>query len=732
MCSNRRTLAASLLLALAACGGKHNTNDGFDGGSSSYALTLVGSANYVLHPTDKRTLQVLLSQDQVGPVANASIHFEFQDGETAGAKLDVQDVETDANGAATVHFTAGTAAGRPTFKVVASAPNYGPDPVAFSFNVIPIRTLLQIIGTPTTHVSADGSSGTTLIGANSSVALKVRELDLDTGAPIAKDNITFTLPPAAGNVTGAPYWSAGGLSTLVQTSAGGEAQVFLLTKSDTAHSPWLVTASGGGSGSGVSFSVTVQAGSGSSCTMNSQCGPGQVCAGTPPTCQPGGTGTGCDNGSDNPCPFGYLCIGGVCTPPQGNQCDPSAPNCTSGYCCSTSSLTCIPDCPSACKAGEHCVAGTTCGTGTCVGDTSVPDVTGVWLTKHTYSIKDALPTVLQDIFYAIRVIDQALLGKLTITGIPWIDRIINAIVSKLLQQYLPDWLQQVIHISDDIVTVLSDLRSEGSMRLVKNPDLTHVKGTEVWTSLVFYWLPLCNGNIGGDPCAPPDCARIDLATTDSENPGEVGQCKGQSLPSITVQVKPFTGTVVGKGTGGGAPYQLNVDERTVDVKMGKVLLVLIDTLISFVTPYHCIQEITDCTPGPGNCPLIDCYGLGQDVENATGGLVPGGTIEAICDGVVTAAGKAVTDLLASAWPLTADILDFTGHAGVSGAADPSNCDGGGGASCAARLGNDNYDKDLGAACFQAPKETRDGYWTGDFFFKVLHKLPGAWEATRPQ
>ena len=120
------------------------------------------------------------------------------------------------------------------------------------------------------------------------------------------------------------------------------------------------------------------------------------------------------------------------------------------------------------------------------------------------------------------------------------------------------------------------------------------------------------------------------------------------------------------------------------------------------------------------------------MENATGGLVPGGTIEAICDGVVTAAGKAVTDLLASAWPLTADILDFTGHAGVSGAADPSNCDGGGGASCAAKLGNDNYDKDLGAACFQAPKETRDGYWTGDFFFKVLHKLPGAWEATRPQ
>ena len=182
--------------------------------------------------------------------------------------------------------------------------------------------------------------------------------------------------------------------------------------------------------------------------MNSQCGPGQVCAGNPPTCQPGGTGTGCDNGSDNPCPFGYLCIGGVCTPPAGGTCDPAAPNCGNGQCCDPNSLKCVNDCATTCPAGSHCQPTSVCGQGQCVAENTVPDVTGVWLTKHTYSIKDALPTVLQDIFYAIRVIDQALLGKLTITGIPWIDKIINAIVSKLLQQYLPDWLQQVIHISD--------------------------------------------------------------------------------------------------------------------------------------------------------------------------------------------------------------------------------------------------------------------------------------------
>src|SRR4051812_3056759 len=160
MCSTRRTLAAALCLALAACGGKHG-NENTDGGSSSYALTLVGNANLVLHPNDKRTLQVLLAQDQVGPVANGSIHFEFQDGDPAGAIIDSGDVTTDANGIATLHFTAGkSASGRPTYKLVATAPSFGPDPVAFSFNIIPVRRLLQIVGSPSTHVAADGASAT--------------------------------------------------------------------------------------------------------------------------------------------------------------------------------------------------------------------------------------------------------------------------------------------------------------------------------------------------------------------------------------------------------------------------------------------------------------------------------------------------------------------------------------------------------------------------------------------
>src|SRR5229473_3289621 len=71
----------------------HAANDAFDGGTSSFALSLVGGANLVVHPGEKRTLQVLLTQDQVGPVGNGKIHFEFQDGDPVGAKIDANDVQ---------------------------------------------------------------------------------------------------------------------------------------------------------------------------------------------------------------------------------------------------------------------------------------------------------------------------------------------------------------------------------------------------------------------------------------------------------------------------------------------------------------------------------------------------------------------------------------------------------------------------------------------------------------
>ena len=717
MLASKRSLAATLCLSLAACGGKHGETSP-DGGSGSYALTLIGSANLQLHPGEKRSLQVVLAQDQVGPVANAAVHFEFQDGDPAGASLEGgYDLTTDANGIATAHFAAGSLANsRPTFKLVASAPSYNAAPVAFSLNVIPVRRLLQIIGAPGTKVT-DGQDATVSMYIASSSALKVRELDQDTGAPIAGDTLNFTLPPIAHTA-----WSGSTTrTTTAVTATGGEAQVFLVSTA-LAEPAFLVVGQSAEGGAAVNFNVTVQAYSTAACGPSQQCKAGQVCVDG--HCTDGGGGTSCGSGTDNPCPFGYKCIGGTCQPPPPAGCDPSAPgSCGSAQCCDGASNQCKDICPP-CAATQHCVAGATCGTGSCQDNPPpTPDVSGVWTTRHIFSIRDALPGAVRTIFDALRYLDQALLGKLAITGIGWIDALINKILGPILSNYIPAWVQTLIHLGDDLGVILSNLRSEGSMRITNGADIAHIKGTEVWTSLVFYWLPLCGDNIGGDVDVPPACARIDLATTDSSNPSDNGQCKGQSLPSITVQALPFTGTV----TGAASPYVLNIDQRRVSLKMGKVLLVLVDSIIALTTPYRCIDEATDCQKGQP-C-IIDCPQLGADIARVTNGIIDAGTGEQICDTVVTTLGQTITGLLANAWPVDADVLDFKGHAKIhavinpdsSPCANPSST-----VACADKLGNDTFERDL-----NKNPGARDGWWEGDFFFKLIGHLPGAFEAQRP-
>ena len=165
--------------------------------------------------------------------------------------------------------------------------------------------------------------------------------------------------------------------------------------------------------------------------------------------------------------------------------------------------------------------------------------------------------------------------------------------------------------------------------------------------------------------------------------------------------------------------------------MGKVLLILIDQLMSVVSAgeYRCIEEATECAPGSG-C-IVDCDGLARDVESATGGIVDEGTVQELCGRGVGAVGGLVAEALARAWPITADTLDFSGSATISGIADDWSCDDGAvSGACAARLGKASWDKDLNSAS-PAVRDARDGKWTGHFFFRLMDRLPGAWEATRP-
>lgn len=697
----------TLFLACAACGKAPARS----GPAFPYNLTLAGSPNLLVHPGEKRTLQVLLSQDQTGPVAGARLHLAFEDGDPSGARVDASDVATDSTGVATFVFSAGRPTDRSEVpKLVVTAPGLDVTPVAFSFAVVPVRRLLQIVGTPFTHVAQDGLNAVTSLGLSTSAALHVRELDLDTGAPIAGDPITFTRP--ATSSVRSTFKDAIGNAVTATTGPGGDAQVWLSTTQ--APEGFLVSASPAAGGSATAyFNVTVQAAP-VRCATSQGCDPGQICVDG--TCQDGG-GQACKDTAA--CPIGWTCIAGTCQP-GGNTCTDAA-SCIPGQCCDGLSGICRDPCADhPCAAGSHCEPGPVCGGGTCTGDGALPDVTGVWLTRHTFDIRQALPGALAGIFIGFRMLDQVLLGKLTIAGLPgWLQDVLGAFVSRLLQQYLPGWLQLFIQIGDDLSTVLSTIRAEGSMRLAKGPDLAHVRGTEAWTSLVFYWLPLCGGEIGGDPSVPPDCARIDLYTWDAEVPDESFQCRGETLPTVTALVAPFTATVGGKP----GAYSLTVDRRTVKVKMGQVVLLLVNRLIGFATggEYQCLEEATDCEGG--GC-LADCGGLGRDVEDLTRGFLPADATKALCEVVVTHTGQLATDALAKAWPIRAELLDFSGRASVT-AGDAGTCETG--QSCAVRLGRDDYEKLL-----RTDPAARDGAWSGSFFLDGVPEMPGAWEATRPE
>jgi hypothetical protein len=684
MFAQRRTIAI-FSLVLAACGGDPS---GSSAGTSGYSLTLVGAANLILHPLESRTVQVVLAQHQSGPVEGAQVHFALENAEPADGALDEPDVLTDASGVARVTVTAGDISAA-TFKIVATANG---ETVAFGLSVVPLHRLLQIVASTTTSPGAGGASAIVVVGTSTAASLQVRELDADTGAAIADDAIEFTLPSSAKS-----HWSAAdGTTATATTGAGGTAQVFLLSTA-TAESTFEIQAVSARGGAPVTFAVSVAA----------------APQGAP-------IGSGC--GGEGTCPAGYSCTDNLCQPPGGNQCDPAASGCTSGFCCDGTQ--CISACSSTCAAGSHCVAGETCGGGACVSDFTAPDVTGMWATRHDFNIAATLPLSARVVFAELRVIDQAVLGKLTIPGLPgWLQDIINTFAASLLQYYLPGWLQQLISIGDDLVTVLANLRAEGTMHLGRNGDLTHLKGSEAWSSLVFYWLPLCGGNIEGDPGRPPECARLDIATSDSLDFGGSGQCKGQALPAVAVQVQPFTATVTGSGSG---PYTLQVDQRTVKLKMGKALLVLVDYLIAIVSSgqYHCIDEAADCASGNG-C-LVDCPGLSNDISNAMGGIISEETLEPLCDDAVAGVGQMVSTALGNVWSPSVDTLDFSGSATVLGETDLSSCDDGSGGNCAAQLGSEDWDGKLN----RVPRAPRDGSWSGTFF--LVKDLPGAWQATRAQ
>jgi hypothetical protein len=370
---------------------------------------------------------------------------------------------------------------------------------------------------------------------------------------------------------------------------------------------------------------------------------------------------------------------------------------------------------------------------------SVPDASGLWHVQHVFALDGALPAPLPAVFAALRAIDQTLSGALGLP--PWLQSALDGIVA----QFVPGWVRIAIRIGDTLGTLLSHLRSEAALRLVRadGVDPRRLTGTEAWTRLAFYFLPQCcpGGPLGGscpalrgDPFEPLACARIDIPTAPFAGAPGPTQCRGQPVPAVQVEARPFQATVAGVGPARDrAPWTLNVERREVGLRMGAVLAAVIDALLGRFTPWSCLGEATDCAPGAA-C-IVDCPNLARSLSRLSGGTLGAAGLEQVCGGAVALLGRQMSQALERT-SFEADALTFSGRARISGfagdgagavAPNESTCDSR--QLCANQLGTDDFDRQTRADARQNAG-ARDGSWEGSFFRRTPSHMPGGWEAKR--
>jgi hypothetical protein len=433
----------------------------------------------------------------------------------------------------------------------------------------------------------------------------------------------------------------------------------------------VVTASAPATTARAEFDVRIQTTpTGGGCTTSAQCGNGYICSNG--SCTPWVGGGSC---GDRACPLGYACnpANGQCTPNFGTGCTTNA-ECSDGLVCTNG--TCEPVNPQ-CGDTVTCPSNVPCVNGICQPGTDVPDVTGLWFTKHWFDLHEALPGFLQTIADPIRRIDQVLLGSSSLPS--WV----NAILQPLIHQYIPEWVISIVHILDSILTIMSNMRSEGEMELAAvGGNRALLDGQEAWTSFVFYYLPLCGNNIPSDPT--PDCARMDIFV-DNELETQIG-----------LEVYPFTAKVIGDTAAG---YSLLVDRRKVKIELHKLILLLVNMLVSSMTPYDTLH---DALPE-----LADCESIGLTVEDLIGV-----NIEPLCVAALTAAGLQIEQQLAQIG-VTSNLLEFDGPAKIrTYQLDPNTAE---------WLGKADYES------------SRDGRWNACFACGTpasLRHVDGAWHGSR--
>lgn len=666
--AQRWSALAAIALLAAACGEppagvEPGGDDGGDSGQSTLLLTRVGQGIVEAHPGDTIPLMALLVRSEVGGVPDQSVHFRIAE-DPGGTTLESETVTTDETGIAqtqlrigpntgviTLRATSGTAESKAVWKIEVRN-------VVKRLRIVP-DSITLLDGVASAQVSASPRMQVNL-------KAKVSVETMNGERALGGETVTFSLVQG---VTGTTFPG----DYRPTTTANGEVTVSLMVGDTIGTVIAKATIEGNLS---ATWEIDISdSGTGGACENSMQCPVGFFCkAGI---CTGTGGGGGC-NTSERPCPLGYFCSSsGMCEPATGGGCE----SCPDDFHCSEDLSACVPDNPD-CSDEIPCPSGFDCVNGMCTPDDgSNIDVSGFWYTKHKFDVRKAMPGWVRGLADATRLIDQILLGQ-----IPNMPSIVNSIVRAIVKQYVPDWVVTIVGIMDAAFTIFSDLESEGEM-LLNTVDSTgqFLSGEEYWTSFVFYFLPLCDGNIQSGWGQQPPCARMDVYTTELEQ------------ADLAVDVKPFTARVVADTSSGG--FKVMIDPRTVNMNFGGILLYVLNYAVQVSTGYESFEEALP--------EMVDCEGLAYSI-----GILED-LVEIACVVAVDAATKAIVRQLSGATVTQRDALNFSGSA----AARP-------------KPGNSRVAGELGYADYLT-RNPADGNWNGKFKIVLsVDDVPGRWRASR--
>ncbi len=689
------TLLPFVLIAASAChesAPKVAADAGHVTPASTRLLSRVGNGTLTAHADDTITLTTLLvSSDGTGqstptPVPGVDVQFKITPPIPGNGSVSLKEstITSDSNGLSQNTVNIGNIQSGEV-NIQAVAPD-AKSTAVWTIEITPIVKHIRIIANPplitlTDPASATVASVNSAFGNEVNLLVQVTEDNGMAQAPVPNETVTFSFVTA---ITGAQF--ATDPSGVVTTDAQGTGSILLDVGSAVGAYKLLATIPGN---IYAQFDVTVSAHP-PSCQLSSQCGAGCVCVGG--ECQCGTTGTTsatCGN-SDQMCPVGYECdpSSNACTPITPPSCDQSM--CPMGFSCDASTGECAPNDPQ-CGTNMPCPSGAECRSGICYPDNgSTVNVTGHWFTEHQFDVSNALPTWVNDLHDALRLIDEVLLGQ-----IPGLPSIVDALIRGLVQQFIPPWVTTIVYLFDNILSIFSQLTAKGEMDLTAVGGPAVLYGTENWDSFDFCLLAQCGQGIGSpNLSACPPCGIVDVYTADL------------AQANFSTTVNPFSATMNGD--------QLLVDRRTVNLQLAGIIEYVINQVIAATTGYPSLQ-------GPPGDPqdgalynLIDCASIAQLVISSGIPI----DITGLCQALVAVAADAIAQEL-SMITVSTNVLSFTGQAtALCTPALNTPCP---------NTGNP-YAQGLGYPDFMT-RMPADGVWSAEFI-GLVNNVPGAWRAAR--